>query len=410
VDGGREYRVTDDPADDAEPLWSPDGRYLAFISNRSGSFALWAVAMKGGEPAGAPFKMKDGMREVPLLTWTSRGIVYRQDTHTYNVLTSDRDPSAGGKWSAPAPLAYPRSGRNMAAAWSPDGTQLAFVESAQTQWDRRYAVLQPAAGGSTREFLIPTAQDGAPDAVNVLRWFGNGQGLGFVGTDSNGARVIFRLTLATGEWQVLPAPFKGNRRIEWNDDGSAFYYVRFEEAPQPGIWEYDVRTGSERVIYAPNEPFTAIGSMRVSGNRQWLGFIQQSFLEGGATAVKATAMVLNLKTGERRTLASTRHIPTNLDEPWLRGYTWTPQDSALALLILMRAKREFQIRLAPLDGSPVRVLDELRLPPRTSEIISVDWSSDGRHVAFSVVQAPSEAFVIENPLADAPAAARTVRR
>jgi Tol biopolymer transport system component len=48
--------VTSDPALQWNPVWSPDGRYLYFGSNRDGTLNLWRIAMdeESGTPAGAP--------------------------------------------------------------------------------------------------------------------------------------------------------------------------------------------------------------------------------------------------------------------------------------------------------------------------------------------------------------------
>lgn len=50
LDGSDVHRVTDHLADDGYPSWSPDGRYLAFDSNRYGSFDLFVVEATGGTP------------------------------------------------------------------------------------------------------------------------------------------------------------------------------------------------------------------------------------------------------------------------------------------------------------------------------------------------------------------------
>jgi Tol biopolymer transport system component len=52
-------RITDHPADDFAPVWSPDSRHLAFKSNRLGSVSLWTVELKDGVTAGQPMKLKD---------------------------------------------------------------------------------------------------------------------------------------------------------------------------------------------------------------------------------------------------------------------------------------------------------------------------------------------------------------
>jgi Tol biopolymer transport system component/DNA-binding winged helix-turn-helix (wHTH) protein len=43
-------RLTDHPAPDHRPVWSRDGRWLYFISNRTGRFELWRMPSEGGEP------------------------------------------------------------------------------------------------------------------------------------------------------------------------------------------------------------------------------------------------------------------------------------------------------------------------------------------------------------------------
>jgi tricorn protease len=49
-EGGRALRLTSTPAAESDPHFSPDGRWLAFTSNRSGVEAVYVVAAEGGEP------------------------------------------------------------------------------------------------------------------------------------------------------------------------------------------------------------------------------------------------------------------------------------------------------------------------------------------------------------------------
>jgi Tol biopolymer transport system component len=47
--GGGVIRLTENPSIDASPAVSPDGAWVAFLSNRSGSWAIWALPSSGGE-------------------------------------------------------------------------------------------------------------------------------------------------------------------------------------------------------------------------------------------------------------------------------------------------------------------------------------------------------------------------
>ena len=49
-DGTELSRVTDDPARDRSPYFSPDGSSLTFFSNRSGKYQGWSVRRDGGSP------------------------------------------------------------------------------------------------------------------------------------------------------------------------------------------------------------------------------------------------------------------------------------------------------------------------------------------------------------------------
>ena len=49
VDGSGVERVTTSAENDTDPAWSPDGRWLYFLSSRSGSSQVWRIALAGGE-------------------------------------------------------------------------------------------------------------------------------------------------------------------------------------------------------------------------------------------------------------------------------------------------------------------------------------------------------------------------
>ncbi len=50
LDGSNVVRITSTPAVESDPHFSPDGKWIAFSSNRSGSYAVYIVSAEGGQP------------------------------------------------------------------------------------------------------------------------------------------------------------------------------------------------------------------------------------------------------------------------------------------------------------------------------------------------------------------------
>jgi Tol biopolymer transport system component len=52
ANGSGQRRLTRDRAFDADPAWSPDGRKIAFVSNRDGSYGVQVQSGFAGPPTG----------------------------------------------------------------------------------------------------------------------------------------------------------------------------------------------------------------------------------------------------------------------------------------------------------------------------------------------------------------------
>jgi Tol biopolymer transport system component len=57
--GGGWKRITEDKYFDDKPRWSPDGRAIYFVSNRTGFFNVWGIRFdpEKGDPVGEPFRV-----------------------------------------------------------------------------------------------------------------------------------------------------------------------------------------------------------------------------------------------------------------------------------------------------------------------------------------------------------------
>lgn len=137
------------PGDDADPAYSPDGRTLAFVSDRDGGVArLHVVGAEGGEPRllvdlGGPVRRPqwspDGARLAVQVREDGEDVIY--------LVTAD-----GRGWG--------RLGTGTLPAWSPDGTRVLYAENDSLFW-------RPANGGARRLLAAPgTAPRASPDG----RW------------------------------------------------------------------------------------------------------------------------------------------------------------------------------------------------------------------------------------------------
>ena len=50
VNGGKAIPITTNPGYDFNPVWSPNGKRIAFASNRHGNFDIFVISAEGGKP------------------------------------------------------------------------------------------------------------------------------------------------------------------------------------------------------------------------------------------------------------------------------------------------------------------------------------------------------------------------
>jgi Tol biopolymer transport system component len=142
-DGSHPVELTTGPNDDREPAWSPDGRALLFSSDRSndGNYKIWTVAAGGGTPA--QITIGPGAESNPVLSPDGSLLAYVDGP---NVVTR---ALVGGTPTIVAPGTAP--------AWTPDGKRLVYQNA-----DRQLVVsgVQVTTGEDIFPFPVRFLPDG----------------------------------------------------------------------------------------------------------------------------------------------------------------------------------------------------------------------------------------------------------
>ena len=129
VDGGSPVPVTDDDHINWNPVWSPDGRYLYFVSDRSGSMNVWRVPIDEatGRVLGEPESITTSSQSTGLLSLARDGrrIVYATDEGKSNLERWSLDPLTH-RVTGEAVAVTQGSRAVRSAAVSPDGEWIAF--------------------------------------------------------------------------------------------------------------------------------------------------------------------------------------------------------------------------------------------------------------------------------------------
>ena len=136
--GGESVAVTNDAALDWNPVWSPDGRYLYFASDRGGSMNLWRIPVeeKTGKVLGEPEAVTTPATYSGYISFSRDGryLAYAQILSQSNIQSANFDPVRGKLVGNPA---WITQGSRIATDpnGSPDGEWVVFGSTGDKQED-----------------------------------------------------------------------------------------------------------------------------------------------------------------------------------------------------------------------------------------------------------------------------------
>ena len=241
--GGEARLLVSHPATESQPIYSPDGTRLAFISARTGAGDIYVLNLKSGDVKRITFD--DGRSS--LNAWSPDGkYLYfsssRHDVGSMNDLY--RIPSDGGTAVA---IAADRYSDESQAAPNPLNGTIAFTSSsmAVTQWWRkghahidetRFTLLTPASSSGAAPGYEPLLENHAKNLWPM--WSSDGKKLYFM-SDASGVENIWEKPASGAPRQITKF---SDGRVLWpsiSHDGKAIVFERDFH-----IWKLDPATGA----------------------------------------------------------------------------------------------------------------------------------------------------------------------
>jgi tricorn protease len=158
---GEVTRVTDTPWREENPRWSPNGKWIAFVSDRTGREEVWIADETGRNPK----KLSDVDCDKPAIVWApdSKSLLWSGSDHKLRHVTIDN-----GKTDV---VATGAAGNILGPQFSPDGKWISY--SKQDALLKSHVYLKPLENGAEREigsdeFLVASGAKWTPDGRKLL--------------------------------------------------------------------------------------------------------------------------------------------------------------------------------------------------------------------------------------------------
>lgn len=255
------------------PAFSPDGRFVAFLTNTTGVAQLWQVPAEGGWPTQLTFT-HESVRNV----WYSprrHELIYSMDaggnerTQLFHLhgTGGGTDHGLGDGWVSEDITRHPKAIHNF-GGWSHDGSRIAF--SANREDASRFDIHVQKSGGPDARLL----QNGPGGYYLPLGWSPDDRRLLVYRMESNFNQDLYAVDVASGKAQRL-TPHKGDvqyRSACWAADGQSVYCATTAEGRDlASLARLDLVTGKPTWIESPRLA-SEVDGVVASPKGRWLAY------------------------------------------------------------------------------------------------------------------------------------------
>ncbi len=297
ITGGTATRLTSGAAFDTEPVFSPDGKRVAFVSDRSGNDNIWLMDADGRNPRAFTYETTAAVRAPEWVT-NSDHVLVAQKPDGYWIYRADGSGTALRQLLPEA--ARPRSGE---VVWSRDGHFMYVAEGGlirRIDIARRESDVVRYGSAGFRPALSPDGQ-----------WLIVGSQL----DNETGLRLINVVTEAE-RWLVYPLPDRDNSMLRFSQLGGPSAVT-----PPPPLPRYDFMPNGRAIIIATGGTFQRI-ELR-TGRMQPISFratVEQELAPRAAPALTLERDPDSIRSirDVQRDRAGTRTVFTALGKIWIR--------------------------------------------------------------------------------------------
>jgi Tol biopolymer transport system component len=334
VETGADHRATGVPRpltpldwDVSSLAWSPDGRDVIFIrtitgDNLGGITAMYRVPATGGTPARLEFAGDNPW----FLDVSRRGsrLAYTRLQRDLNVYAAELAPD--GTLLSPGRRVASSSRRDIAAAFSPDGSRIALASDR----DGASEIWLTAGDGSSAVQHTQFGRGGVFDGADRPQWSPDGSQIAFVSREADsGFQDIYVVSASGGMPRRLTDDAATDIAPAWSADAQTIYFLSDRDG-EFRLWAIPANGGASRRLSATP---SLLVTPEESDDGRWVYFRAGSTLN----RVSRSGTDENVVLKER-----------------VSYFQLTPR----GIFFLSRAADllSAELRLAPLDGGPSKLL------------------------------------------------------
>jgi serine/threonine protein kinase len=381
VDGKINQPLVEHSARDYALGWSPDGKWVCFASDRSGTMDVWVIGVNEGKRLGEPQKISRNVGEIiPLGITDEESLYFGLNAGLTDVYVAAIDPETGMLSDSPQKVSQQFEGTNDWPEWSPDGKHLLYRSDREVGYGQ---------GAKSPLCLYSTETDEVREIRVQLKEFSghryspDGRFAITYGVDNAGQFGLFQIDLESGLATLLVKSADGAdmrqaaiHQPTWSPNGDRLYYIYPQDFDKPSrLIQYDLETGQEKELLRedsyPNCP-------ALSPDGQWLAF-----------QTLDTMRTLNILPVDGGPLRSIVTFPGGTD--WAYSIDWMPDCKSILYVkgspLTPRIRELWQVFI---DGKSPRKIGDFEGMSRVSV------HPDGRQVAFSALKRQTEIWVMEN--------------